>query len=261
MGTEVFSEGLSLHAGGGAFITSAAFSVLGWQTVLLTTLPATPFDSVVCRDIEKFGVETQFCAKASRGATPQITVAIAGQNDRAFLSHKTGKALPDIPLNIRAFRHLHIGELRSLVEHPDLIQKARSAGATISVDCGWDADLLDRGADMASLLAEVDVFLPNETEYTHLCKTGLLEGSCPLTVVKCGSAGAKAFQSGSWLNGGADAVTVVDATGAGDAFNGGFLSSWLSGKSLAECLSEGNRCGRSSVEQPGGTGGLLSIGN
>lgn len=259
LGTETFAEGLSLHAGGGVFISAAAFSALGWETAILATFPAAPFDTIVRRDIEEFALNTKHCAEASPQSAPQITVAITANDDRAFLSHKSGAALPDITLNTGDYRHLHIGELRTLVEHPDLIDKARAADMTISVDCGWDDDIISRGAELADLLARVDVFLPNETEYDHLSQSGLSEGTAPLTVVKCGSKGARAFSNGTWSAASTTPANVVDATGAGDAFNGGFLSCWLQGKPIETCLNNGNLCGRSSVEQAGGTGGLRNL--
>ncbi len=259
MNTEIFCDGVSLHAGGGAYITAAALNALGWETNLLATLPANPFDTTVLRDIRKNGVATTYCKAAEYGASPQITVAITGQEDRAFLSHKTGAALPQISIPDGVFRHLHIGELRTLIEHPDLIDQARKNDMTISVDCGWDDALLEQGSALQPLLEKVDVFLPNESEYAHLLKSGLGEGASKITVVKCGNEGARALQRGTWVSEPAIKTTVVDATGAGDAFNGGFLSSWLLGKTLRECLENGNRCGSASVQQAGGTGGLSRL--
>ncbi|WP_053999258.1 carbohydrate kinase family protein [Ahrensia marina] len=259
MNTEIFCDDVSLHAGGGAYITAAAFNALGWEACLLATLPASPFDTIVLRDIRKSGVATTHCKAAAYGDKPQITVAITGDDDRAFLSHKTGAALPDISIAEGTFRHLHIGELRSLIEHPDLVEKARDNGMTISVDCGWDEALMKQGSSLQPLLEKIDVFLPNESEYAHLVESGLREGAVPLTVVKCGGDGARALRGGKWISEPTVKTTVVDATGAGDAFNGGFLSSWLLGKVLDECLANGNRCGSASVQQAGGTGGLSRL--
>lgn len=259
MGTETFAKNVSLHAGGGAFITSAVFSALGWDAALLTTLPAAPFGTIVQHDIEQFSIDTTLCAEADLGANPQITVAIADQVDRAFLTHKSGRALPDVALPTDHFAHLHIGELRSLVEHPYLIDAARQAGMTLSVDCGWDDDLLSQGAEMSSLLSQVDVFLPNETEYDHLTQSGFAVQDCPRVVVKCGAKGARVFESNAWISEAAAPAKVVDSTGAGDAFNGGFLSSWLKGASLKDCLVKGNSCGRSAVTHAGGTAGIIAM--
>jgi ribokinase len=50
----------------------------------------------------------------------------------------------------------------------------------------------------------------------------------------------------------------VDPTGAGDAFDAGFLFSYLAGRSLAECLAWGNACGALTAAQPGGSGAFTS---
>jgi len=259
MGTEVFCEDLSVHPGGGAFITAAAFRALGWDTAILGTLPAAPFDGVLLSDMDRFGISQDHCFAAPDHASPQVTVAITGTNDRAFLSNKSGSAFPNVPLADQGFRHLHIGELRSWVEHPNLAKAARQAGMTISVDCGWDAELLAQGAAMATLLQDIDVFLPNDVEFEHLLKSGFPQDAVPLTVVKCGADGAKVRDGKSWLSQPVAPVEVVDTTGAGDAFNGGFLSSWLQGETLNDCLDSGNACGRLAVQQAGGTGGLLNL--
>lgn len=258
-GSEIFADDLSLHAGGGAFITAAAFSALGWKAAILGTLPAAPFDQIVRRDIAHTQVDDSLCAPAKDGQGPQITVAIARDGDRAFLSHKPGAALPNVPPLSSRFRHLHIGELRTLIEHPDLIQLARAASMTISLDCGWDEPLLSNGAAQTSLISQVDVFLPNDSEYEHLRASGLPERTADLTVVKCGQNGAQCLTPEGWIAKPTQPVTVVDATGAGDAFNGGFLSGWLSGETLDTCLATGNHCGAASVKHRGGIGGLADL--
>lgn len=259
LGTEVFSEGLGLHAGGGAFITAAAFAALGRPAALAATLPAAPFDGVVLREAGAAGIDTAPCQPATPGSDPQITVAIVHQGDRAFLTRATGPALPALDADaLRAFgaAHLHIGELRSLKEHPDLLKAARAAGMTVSLDCSWDDGLT--AAD-ARLIERVDVFLPNAEEEARLTDLGVPAECAPLTVVKRGAAGADALHGGQRTSMPALQVPVVDTTGAGDAFNGGFLDRWLDGAPLKDCLRAGNACGAASVQQAGGTGGLDAV--
>ncbi|MBT0957569.1 carbohydrate kinase [Alphaproteobacteria bacterium KMM 3653] len=259
MGAETFADGLSLHAGGGAFITAASFAALGWPVSLLSALPSPPFEAVVQGDIAAANVDASLCSKGDTAVGPQITVAIARGGDRSFLSHKAGAALPQMESLEGPWTHLHFGELRSLVEHQDMIAKARAAGMTISADCGWDDELLAQGESLAEILSAVDVFLPNEAEFDRLCASGLLEGAVPLTAVKCGAKGARARGVDGWIHQPTKPVQVIDATGAGDAFNGGFLSGWLEGQALSDCLIAGNICGAASVGQAGGTGGLGQI--
>ena len=51
-------------------------------------------------------------------------------------------------------------------------------------------------------------------------------------------------------------VDVIDTTGAGDAFNAGFLHLWLNGAEPADCLAAAIEAGTRSVQAPGGTGSL-----
>ncbi|MFY0680722.1 MAG: carbohydrate kinase [Thalassovita sp.] len=258
MNTEVFADGLSLHAGGGAFITAAAFRALGQPASLLAYLPAAPFEEATRADLLAAGVDDGLCAQMGAGMAPQITVVMTGGEDRAFLSHKSGAAMPQADLPSGQWHHLHIGELRSLMEHPDLIAKARDAGMTISVDCGWDDALLAQGSALNDVLSQIDVFLPNEAEYDALCASGLANAA-KLVVVKCGAKGARALTEGTWVQQDALPTAVVDATGAGDAFNGGFLTAWLEGRQVKDCLSLGNRCGAAAVSQAGGIAGLKRL--
>ena len=258
-GTEVFASGLSLHAGGGAFISAATFAALGHRAALQSMLPAAPFDTMVAQEVSAFSVDTAQCAPAPAGTDPQVTVSVTAGCDRAFLTRAAGPALPSLAAKqFKGFRHLHIGELGTLQEHPDLIDHARAAGLTISLDCGWQDAF---SPDVASLIAAVDVFLPNEAEAAALAAIGLPAACAPLTVVKCGEKGARACKrdSGHWVTVPTRPVAVVDATGAGDVFNSGFVSAWMRGEPLTQCLANGNFCGSTAVQATGGTGGLVRL--
>lgn len=260
LGTETFAKGLGLHAGGGAFITAATLSALGQPAALLSTLPAAPFDRIVENELRDNNVDTSACTPASQECDPQITVAIASGTDRAFLSRRSGVALPPINANdIAQYSHLHIGEIRTLKEHPELIERARSSGLTISLDCGWDDELMANVSGLSELIAAVDIFLPNEMETHWLENRGIPTTTAPLTVIKNGGRGAQAWTGEKCVKAETTPVEVVDATGAGDAFNGGFIFRWLRGASIEHCLNTGNMCGAAAVQGIGGTGGLPSL--
>ena len=256
-GTEIFASGLSLHAGGGAFITAATLAALGHSTAQASTMPADPFEAVVLSELTSHHISTNLCCAAQLDADPQITVAMTCQDDRAFLTRTSGPAVPDLTAqNMAGFHHLHIGELRTLQDHPTLITAARQAGLTISLDCGWQDDF---AGGLADLIAGVDVFLPNEAESNALVSLGIPKHCAPTTVIKCGKGGATARSDRDWITAQTDPVQVVDATGAGDAFNGGFISEWLKGSPLGQCLGVGNLLGAATVQAYGGAGGLKDL--
>ncbi|MDV7144014.1 carbohydrate kinase family protein [Tropicimonas sp. TH_r6] len=253
MGTEIYAGGFGVHAGGGAFITAAHLAALGHGSALSAMLPPQPFVEIVSDDLQKAGIDLQLCRTSQAGHDPQVTVALVGQGDRAFVTRRTGPACPPLQasdlLGIGA-THVHIGELATLIERPDLVDIARSAGATISLDCSWDDSLA--AAEIADALAKVDLFLPNDTEMKHLLEIGVPQSQFPLTVIKQGAAGSTAVLGGERIHEPAESVRVVDTTGAGDAFNAGFMSAWLANETLRACLVFGNAQGAKAVSQRGG---------
>ena len=143
------------------------------------------------------------------GCDPQITVAITGPDDRAFLTRRDGPAVPDLrpeDLVTRNIRHVHIGELATLAERPDLLDMARDAGASISLDCSWDESL---GPSVAPLVAAVDVFLPNDDEARRLRSLGVTDPFAPVTVTKKGSHGGTVEAGGQHC---ADAAVKVPSS-------------------------------------------------
>lgn len=253
LGTEVFSNGFGAHAGGGAFITAAHLSDLGHPSALATMLPSSPFLDMIRKEIEASAVDLSLSVSLAEAAGPQVTVAMVKGGDRAFLTRRAGPPFPMVSasdLNRCGYRHLHIGELNSLIAQPEIISMARSAGMTISVDCSWDDDL--RAEDIFPIAGKVDIFLPNEAELQSLHRLGIDEPVAELTVVKRGAKGATAITNSQTLEAPSVPLDPVDTTGAGDAFNAGFLSAWLSGKDLTESLAAGNTRGALAIRRRGG---------
>ena len=256
-GTEVFAGGLSVHAGGGSAITAGHLAALGLATSLIAYLPSAGFGSEALHELEMLGVDMTLCRNQTAGTAPQLTVAMVQNGDRSFVTHRAGPAFPKFRAeDVRHLSptHLHVGEAATLVDHPELIDIAKSLGASLSLDCSWD-DNLDATA-MTRLLPEVDVFLPNEAEVQLLRELGVSEPFSKITVIKQGPDGATAVMDGTRLHAPAVPVEAVDTTGAGDAFNAAFLSVWLAGESIETGLEFGNLKGAETVGNRGGLGGL-----
>jgi sugar/nucleoside kinase (ribokinase family) len=160
-------------------------------------------------------------------------------------------------------RHFHLSSLylqRGLLPHVgELFRRLKAKGLSISLDTNDDPeDLWDGG--LKELLKHVDILLPNEREAAKI--TGIedvemavkrLAEMVPLVVVKLGSKGALAQRGKERFTSPALQVTAVDAVGAGDSFDAGFLNQYLRGADLTTCLASGNLAGALSVTRPGGT--------
>lgn len=208
-----------------------------------------------------------------------VTVAITGTQERMLITFPgamaamTGQEVDTAALY--EARHLHTGSfylqegLRPSV--PLLLRQAVERGLTTSLDPGHDPRQAWDGLEEA--LPWVDLFLANEEEAVHIAArlsgTGarLLDSRSAgtvlarrvrrLAVVKRGAHGALlALPGGRVIESSPFEVDVADTTGAGDAFDAGFVSQFLKGASLEDCLEFANACGAVATTYLGGTPGF-----
>jgi len=268
-GEEVYADNISTHAGGGAYITAAYLAATGRDTGLCAALPAGPFGDAIGPEIAAAGIDLTYCTTAPPGTDPQLTVAISLPADRAFVTKRSGPAITETFARAIAdpsLTHLHIAELATLAEHPDLTRRARQRGLTVSLDCSWDERVL-RAVDIDVMLRGIDLFLPNETELLTLFGIdGALQDHraritdlVPLVAVKRGARGASLLSRDGCLDAPAQASEVSDTTGAGDAFNAGFISAWLQGLGPEDCLRQGNLLGAIATRHPGGASAAAEV--
>ena len=151
----------------------------------------------------------------------------------------------------------------------EFIPALKQKGITLSLDTNWDPE--EKWEQVIKILPYVDVFLPNEAEARFISgKSDIRDAGkflaqlCELVVIKCGADGAIIFmqdQAHHYLIPSelTQNLKIADTTGAGDNFDAGFLSNWLLGKNLEECVNLGIRCGTSSLQAIGGIEGQLKI--
>jgi sugar/nucleoside kinase (ribokinase family) len=143
-----------------------------------------------------------------------------------------------------------------------LLRRLRRAGVTTSWDVGWHPEAM-RDENFHRVFAELSIVFLNEMEALRYSRSrsravalDRLARPGQVLVIKLGRRGAIGVdRDGRRFRAPAVAIRAVETTGAGDAFNAGFLHRWLDGTALPECLRAGNICGALSTRVPGGSGG------
>jgi len=193
------------------------------------------------------------------GAPTATVVVLLTDGERTMLSDRGAAerlAVADLP-SLDGVDHLHLSGYvlggGSCAAGLAALAAARAAGASTSLDA--QGPLLD---GLLPRLGGVDLLLPNTAELAAL--TGSAEpGSAAVlldvagaVVVTAGVAGASWVDRDGVRTVHAPPVDLVDATGAGDAFDAGLLAAWLGGASPEAALRAGCAAGAEAVSRPGG---------
>jgi sugar/nucleoside kinase (ribokinase family) len=273
VGKEKLAGSMTLTLGSSTAIFAANLSSLGSKVGFLGKIGNDSFGELVKESLIEKGIDNSLII-AEDGLTTGATVVLNVGEDRAMVTypgamdHLTIGDISDESL-LKA-RHIHFSSffiqpgIRKNVQ--SLFKRAKSLGLTTSLDTQWDpSEKWD--FDYKSILPWVDVFLPNETEILFLAQAknmaDALKKLSPYgknIVIKQGSKGAllqtekgEILEMPAYLN-----SKVVDAIGAGDSFNAGFIHMFVKGESLKRCLDFGCLAGAISTTAAGGTGAFIS---
>ncbi len=254
-----------LTIGSSSVITACGAAQLGLKVAFIGLCGDDLFGHFMLNEMRQRGIYVDTVQIRANGRTGLSIILLHGQ-DRAILTYPglmTELKESDIPDSLLAqARHLHVGSyfLQTGLQPglPNLFRRAHALGLTVSLDTNYDPTETWKG--FSELLAETDVFLPNEAEAKALSSTDQIEkaalklGSLVKTVaIKLGEAGAIAVQGEQTIKIESIQVKVVDTIGAGDNFNAGFLYGYLNGWPLERSLRLATICGALSTQAAGGT--------
>ena len=266
LGEELIVEDMLLTLGSSSAIAACQLAKLGDEVVFVSKLGDDEFGRRGLQFLQDKRVSSEHVTILP-GRSSGLTVSISVGAERAMLTQlgtiqemSSGDVDWDV---IGRCRHLHISSYylqRNLqADIPRIFQRAKELGLTTSLDTGYPSDE-EAAGHPSDAFPYLDVFLPNEVEATLLSGCATVEAALealseriPLVAVKLGADGAVARRGKEEARLPTFAVDVVDTTGAGDCFNGGFLHGSLAGDSLSDCLDLGLACGALSIRAAGGT--------
>lgn len=264
VGRETFARDLTVSAGG-AFNAVAALQRLTLRPGLVGIIGNDPWSQLCLAAIRSEGVSTDLLLVLDR-PLPSVSVCMTHSGDRGFVTYEppveevwerfVAHALGVVARECATYLHCCLTE-----RLPAFATAARARGMRVLVDCGWNETWL-ASDHIRSLMPLADVVLANEPEaavitgeQNPLLALRRLGALAPFVVMKRGAAGSSAVVAGREYHAPTEPVEVVDATGAGDCFNSGFLYGWHHDLPVEACLRLGNICGGMSVGVPGGYAG------
>ncbi|MCA1584191.1 MAG: carbohydrate kinase family protein [Acidobacteria bacterium] len=259
-GEELRTDRFAATFGGGAVITAIGAARLGVSASIASGLSE--------RAHRRLRIERVQVHNLRRAEEPTaVSVALSTSSDRAFVTFEGINAAlePRFARAVAASRasHVHLAFYpRDCDRWARLATRLRRRGVTVSADFGWNDRLAGEPA-LPRLIDVLDVLLLNELEAPLYARTATFDEAL---VYWRRRASAVIIKRGAgetlWLTRQGDVrarpprARPVDTTGAGDAFNAGFLWAWLRGAPPPVCLAAGNFVGARSTRQPGGLDAL-----
>jgi sugar/nucleoside kinase (ribokinase family) len=264
---EILADGMMLTLGSSSAIVAHNLAALGANVGFISCIGDDPLGEIALQRLGAGGVDVSKVRQVTGSTKTGLTAILQRDGWRNMITY--AGTIFDLKFEDLDFdyltnsRHFHFSSfyLQKGLQNrvPELFQKIKSAGMTISLDTNDDPDDQWQGG-LQEALPYVDVFLPNAREAKQI--TGIqdlrlaldrLAAMVPIAVIKNGMEGAMAQRGKEFFTAPVVKVDPVDAVGAGDSFDAGFLFEYLRGSDLPTCLAMGNLAGAFSTTRAGGT--------
>lgn len=239
-------------SGGSAANTCAVAAGLGAKVAFLGLVADDPLGNAFRRDVAAGGVH--FPTPPAKGKTPTarclILVTPDGQRTmNTYLGACVGFGEADLDEDV--VRSSRITYLEGYLFDPPAAQAAFRRAATLAREAGQqvalslsDAFCVDRhrAAFREFIPAGVDILFANEAEVCSLYQENSFDAAARraaadvrLAVLTRSEDGSVVLRGEERIEVSAAPATVVDTTGAGDAYAAGFLAAYAAGRDLASC--------------------------
>ncbi|MEM0022370.1 MAG: carbohydrate kinase family protein [Archaeoglobaceae archaeon] len=264
---ESFVKDLQLFPGGSAANTIVGLSRLGVKSAYIGKVGDDAEGEILLEDLKREGVETKAVIKA-KGRSGTAIIFVDDMGNRAILVDPGVNdtiRYEEIDLEFATkFSLLHLTSFicKNGFDSFNSQKKIVENFELVSFDPGLP--YAERGKDeMMKILKKTTIFLPNKIEIERMFGTDYrtaaedcISMGIEVVVVKLGKEGCWIRSSKRELKVQARSVRVVDTTGAGDAFNAGFLYGYLKGKDLETCGKLGNYVASLCIQHVGARNGL-----
>ena len=244
------------------FIDPAA--TLGTPSGLIGTVGNDAFGACIRRRLLADGADCSLLATNAMLSTAVAFVAYTSDGDRTFIFHIGNAAAGDIhypehmPENVGIFHVMGCAMMPSPAMADCVMRAAEhyyEQGALISFDPNIRIESL-HDQDLQELVRPImercSILLPGVEELMAITGADSVDAALEkafanpvlkVVVLKDGGRGCRVITRGESFDLPVCKVEVLDSTGAGDSFDAGFLTSYLSGLSLRQCAENASATG------------------
>jgi sugar/nucleoside kinase (ribokinase family) len=272
-GELLLADNLPLAIGGCAANVAIDLRGVDARVGVIGCVGADIFGRFVCETLDAAGIETHGVRHIEGVSTSGTLILNVAGDDRRFI-HTVGAnaafSAAEIPMRlVQQSKVLYVGgyllmaSLRAS-ELADIFRQAHALGVVTVLDIVLPGPG-DHLAELAPVLAHTDVFLPNTDEARAI--TGLddpvaqaetfLALGAKAAVITCGHEGTVVLTDRMRLRAGVYPSEFVGATGAGDAFDAGYILGLVRGDDPRRCLEWGSALGASCVRSLSATAGVF----
>ncbi len=247
---------ISTHDGGAAGNVASWSQVSGAATKIVTRVGNDSAGSAIISEFDALGVEYGDCVVPG-AQTGVVVVLVDLEGERSMFPEtgaNSGLSLKDLP-DLEGIEVVYLSgySLLDEISRPgvlNMIEHIRGRNIPIFFDPATVGGMSQVDIkEVRSWLPLMSALFMNEEEASFLTDKAELDSaldvlleSSPTVIIKCGSDGAIGkFRGGELIRIPAMPTHVVDTTGAGDSFAGGFIAAWLDNPDLTSCMMAGAR--------------------
>lgn len=257
-------------SGGSVANTVAGFANLGGSAAYIGQVKADQLGEIFVHDMRSLGVDIRLQPAAEGAPTARCHVLISPNGQRTmqtYLGACTELSEADITETTVGSPGVILleGYVWDIAEGPALaasaIKIAKANGSSVALSLSDSFCVArHREAFHAAVRSGVDIVVADEDEVNALLETESFEDTSRkladydnLFAMTRSEKGSVIMHKGETVIQPATPVeTIVDTTGAGDAYTAGFLYGLTSDKSLEECARLGTFCATNVIQQVGG---------
>jgi ribokinase len=273
-GSKIDVDSIRVFTGGGGTNVSATFAAQKFRVACVTKTGDDKRAEAIFEDLRSKKISTKFIIKDANFPTDYSSVlSVTGKERTIFVHHGASRELNGYEIDWKKMKSkwFYIAPMhgKSAELFDELVDYAADNNIKVAVNPGNTQ--INLGAKrIKHIFSNVDVLMLNLEEASLLTKLPikkekdiikkldkLVKGICIITK---GSKGAIAYDGRYLYEAGVPDSPFVEKTGAGDAFNSGFISEFMRSGDIAESLQLGTANATSCIQELGAKNGLLKKG-